>query len=116
MDKKRLLENMERIPVEEILNGFDNLCERIDKEDRAFVLTLNGEDKCVICPYHWFAPNEELVHVEVEQELLDQLKELITPMGLTPERVIQKFLKWCANSNSRDEAVAYLTKLKNEAE
>lgn len=48
------LEGMERIPHTELPERLDEMFERIEKEDIAFVITENGEDKYVLCPYAWF--------------------------------------------------------------
>lgn len=56
MSAKRLpsLEGMERIPHTDLPEKLDEMFERIEKEDIAFVITEDGEDKYVLCPYAWF--------------------------------------------------------------
>lgn len=56
MSIKRLpsLEGMERIPHTALPEKLDEMFERIDKEDIAFVITEDGKDKYVLCPYAWF--------------------------------------------------------------
>ena len=48
------LEGLERIPHTDIPEKLDEMLERIEKEDIAFVITEDGEDKYVLCPYAWF--------------------------------------------------------------
>lgn len=56
MSIKRLpsLDSIERVPHTELSERLDELFERIDKENIAFVITEDGKDKCVLCPYDWF--------------------------------------------------------------
>lgn len=56
MSVKKLpsLDDMERIPHTELPEKLDEMFERIDKEDIAFIITEDGEDKYVLCPYAWF--------------------------------------------------------------
>lgn len=58
--------------------------------------------------------NMEIVEIQVDSELLEQLTEIISPMGLTPEMLIRMFFEWCVNPETRDEAVAWLLKWKEE--
>lgn len=48
------LDNMERIPHTELPNKLDWMMERIDQTNVGFVITENGQDKYVLCPYDWF--------------------------------------------------------------
>lgn len=56
MSTKKLpsLEGMERIPHTDLPDKLDEMFERIEKEDIAFIITEDGEDKYVLCPYAWF--------------------------------------------------------------
>lgn len=56
MSTKKLpsLEGMERIPHTDLPDKLDEMFERIEKEDIAFVITEGGEDKYILCPYAWF--------------------------------------------------------------
>lgn len=45
------LEGMERIPLTDLPEKLDELLERIEKENVSFVITVDGEDKYVLCPY-----------------------------------------------------------------
>ena len=46
---------MERVEQPLLGDKLDELFERIDKEDIGFVITENGKDKYVLCPFSWFA-------------------------------------------------------------
>ena len=48
------LSEMERIEQSMLGEKMDEILERIDKEDIAFVITEGGRNKAVICPYRWF--------------------------------------------------------------
>ena len=43
--------------IEQCLLGekLDEILDRIDRENTAFVITENGQDKMVICPFRWYA-------------------------------------------------------------
>lgn len=38
--------------------------------------------------------------IEIDEDLLKQLKEILTPMGLTPEFVAEEFIRFCADPNN----------------
>lgn len=59
--------------------------------------------------------NMEVIEIEVDSDLLEQLKEVITPMGLTPEELVQMFFEWCVDPETRDDAMAWLLAHKDEA-
>ena len=48
------LSEMERVEQSEISEKLDEYIDRIDKENVGFVITENGKDKYVLCPYWWF--------------------------------------------------------------
>lgn len=50
------LNQLERIGQLELSENLDAILERIDKEDTGFVITEDGVDKYVLCPYKWFNP------------------------------------------------------------
>lgn len=108
------LETMERIPLSDLPDILDELSARIDKEDIGFVLTADGKDKYVLCPFRWF-DDSDVVEIQIDSELLDRLKEIISPMGLTPEDLVRQFFHWCADPATTDQAVAWLTAHKNDA-
>ena len=51
------LSELERIDQSVLGEKLDVILDRIDREDTAFVITENGQDKVGICPYRWFADN-----------------------------------------------------------
>ena len=53
------------------------------------------------------------VEVEIDEDLKRQVEELISPMGLTLERLLQMLLDWLVNL-SAEEAVAWLLNAKAE--
>lgn len=61
-----------------------------------------------------YEENLEVIEIEVDSELLEQLKEIIAPMGLTPEELIQRFFEWCVDPETKDDATAWLLKCKEE--
>lgn len=58
--------------------------------------------------------NMEIIEIEVDSDLLEQLKELLTPMGLTPEELAQRFIEWCVDPETKDSAMAWLLEHKDE--
>lgn len=58
--------------------------------------------------------NWELVEVEIDSDLLRQVEEIITPMGITVEQLLQRFLEWLVHPDTTEEAVACLKKWKAE--
>ena len=60
--------------------------------------------------------NDNLVTIsaEVDTELLEKLNAIIAPMGLTPEILFARFLEWCVAPKTRDEAMTWLLKCKEE--
>lgn len=53
------------------------------------------------------------IEVEIDEDLKRQVEELISPMGLTLERLLQMLLDWLV-SLSTEEAVSWLLKAKAE--
>ena len=72
------LSEMERVPAEELPKRLDELFDRMDKENVGFVVTEEGKDSCVFCPYKWFELEYETIEVAVDEVLLAQIKEMIT--------------------------------------
>ena len=56
----------------------------------------------------------ETVEIMVDAELLEQLKPIIEPMGLTPESLAVQFIEWCVAT--QNEAISLLIKWKEEME
>ena len=58
--------------------------------------------------------NLETIEIEVDAELLRQVEELIQPMGINMEQLIQMFFSWVVNPNTREEAISQLLKWKEQ--
>lgn len=58
--------------------------------------------------------NMETIEIEVDSDLLEQLNELLAPMGLTPEELAQRFIEWCVDPGTKDSAMAWLLEHKDE--
>jgi len=56
----------------------------------------------------------ETVVVQVDADLLAQLTQIIKPMGLTPEMLIVRFFEWCVAPETKDEAISWLLKHKED--
>lgn len=57
----------------------------------------------------------DLYCFEIETDLYHQISELITPMNISHEELIDAFLRWCINPNTQGEATAWLqTAMKKE--
>jgi len=56
----------------------------------------------------------ETVVVQIDADLLEQLTQIIEPMGLTPEMLIVRFFEWCVAPETKDEAIAWLLKHKED--
>ena len=59
--------------------------------------------------------NLETIEIEVDAELLRQVEELIQPMGINMEQLIQMFFSWVVNPNTQEEAITQLLKWKEQA-
>ena len=51
------LSEMERIEQSLLGEKLDEMLDRIEKENIAYVITEDGKDKLVLCPYRWFEEN-----------------------------------------------------------
>ena len=58
--------------------------------------------------------NLEIIDIEVDAELLRQVEELIQPMGINMEQLIQMFFSWVVDPNTREEAITQLLKWKEQ--
>lgn len=58
--------------------------------------------------------NLEIIEIEVEAELLRQVEEVIQPMGINMEQLIQMFFSWVVDPNTREEAITQLLKWKEQ--
>lgn len=68
------LSQMERVEQSLISGKLDEMLDRIDKENIGFVITENGKDKYVLCPYWWFDKDFDddlgcVVNSAIRQEL-----------------------------------------------
>lgn len=115
MDVKTLpsLEGMERVSITELSERFDEIFHRVETENVSFVLTQDGKDKYVLAPYRWF-DDSELLKIEVDADLLEQVRELTARMGTTPEDIARQFLEWCVNPETTEEAKSWLLKHKDD--
>ena len=59
--------------------------------------------------------NLETIEIEVDAELLRQVEELIQPMGINMEQLIQMFFSWVVDPNTREEAITQLLKWKEQS-
>ena len=59
--------------------------------------------------------NLEIIEIEVDAELLRQVEELIQPMGINMEQLIQMFFSWVVDPKTREEAITQLLKWKEQA-
>lgn len=71
-------------------------------------------DKRVNPHYKWFELEYETIEVAVDEVLLAQIKEIITPLEWTVERLIVRFLEWLVDPETQEEAIAWLMKAKEE--
>ena len=115
MEVKTLLslEGMERVPIAELSERFDEIFHRVETENVSFVLTQDGKDKYVLAPYSWF-DDSELLKIEVDADLLEQVRELTARMGTTPEDIARQFLEWCVNPETAEEAKSWLLRHKDD--
>ena len=51
------LSELDRIEQSLLSEKLDEILDRIDRENIAFVITENGQDKVVICPFRWYDEN-----------------------------------------------------------
>ena len=58
--------------------------------------------------------NLEIIEIEVDAELLRQVEELIQPMGINMEQLIQMFFSWVVDPNTREDAITQLLKWKEQ--
>ena len=53
-------EDMPKISRHELGDKLDEILERVEKENIAFLITDNGKKDLVLCPAHWFEPYTDL--------------------------------------------------------
>ena len=59
--------------------------------------------------------NLETIEIEVDAELLRQVEELIQPMGINMEQLIQMFFARVVSPDTQEEAITQLLKWKEQA-
>lgn len=63
-----------------------------------------------------FEQKYETIDIEIDSELLKQLREILEPMGLTPELLAVQFIEWCVNPATQNEAISLLLKWQRRAQ
>ena len=58
----------------------------------------------------------EIVEIQVDADVLEELKKVIAPMGLTPEILAVQFFEFCVKPATREQAISLLLKWKAEQE
>lgn len=58
----------------------------------------------------------ETIEISVDSDLLEQVRLVLRPYGLTPEDAIVLFLNYCVNPETQQEAIDLLLKWKKEQE
>ena len=44
--------------------------------------------------------------VEIDEDILERLKQILTPLRLTPEELAERFIRFCADPNNKDAVKA----------
>lgn len=66
--RMKSIETMERITRQKLCDNFDEILDRVDKEDIGFVILDNeGKDGHILCPARWFQINF-MPHIELRCE------------------------------------------------
>lgn len=55
-------------------------------------------------------------NVEVDEDLYNQVKEMYAPQGITPEQLVEQFIRFCAAPETQEQAKDLLLKWKQEYE
>lgn len=48
------------------------------------------------------------ITVAIEEELLEQARAILAPLGLTPEDAIRMFIEFCGDSENKEVAITML--------
>ena len=59
MRKIQPVDSMERISRQYLVENMDEILDRITNEDIGMVITEDGKDDLVICPYSWYSPYDD---------------------------------------------------------
>lgn len=97
------LSEMERIEQSLLGEKLDEMLDRIEKEDIAYVITEGGKDKLVLCPYRWF---EENFPDDVGYVVNSAIRQELTAESENAEAVRQFIWNHYAAFDNRTLAVA----------
>ena len=97
------LSEMERIEQSLLGEKLDEMLDRIEKEDSAYVITEGGKDKLVLCPYRWF---EENFPDDVGYVVNSAIRQELTAESENAEAVRQFIWNHYAAFDNRTLAVA----------
>ena len=97
------LSEMERIEQSLLGEKLDEMLDRIEKEDIAYVITEGGKDKLVLCPYRWF---EENFPDDVGYVVNSAIRQELTAESENAEAVRQFIWNHYAAFDNRTWAVA----------
>lgn len=56
----------------------------------------------------------ETIKISVDSDLLEQVRLVLRPYGLTPEDAVVLFLNYCVNPETQQEAIGLLLRWKKE--
>ena len=101
--KMHSLSEMERIEQSLLGEKLDEMLDRIEKEDIAYVITEGGKDKLVLCPYRWF---EENFPDDVGYVVNSAIRQELTAESENAEAVRQFIWNHYAAFDNRTLAVA----------
>lgn len=48
------------------------------------------------------------ITVEIEEELLEQARAILAPLGLTPEDALRMFIEFCGDPKNEEAAIAMI--------
>ena len=57
---------------------------------------------------------EEFIEIEVDSEVLDQLRAMLATMGSSPEELVARFVEYCTDPETQAEAIACLRRWQGE--
>ena len=97
------LSEMERIEQSLLGEKLDEMLDRIEKEDIAYVITEGCKDKLVLCPYRWF---EENFPDDVGYVVNSAIRQELTAESENAEAVRQFIWNHYAAFDNRTLAVA----------
>ena len=97
------LSEMERIEQSLLGEKLDEMLDRIEKEDIAYVITEGGKDKLVLCPYRWI---EENFPDDVGYVVNSAIRQELTAESENAEAVRQFIWNHYAAFDNRTLAVA----------